>query len=860
MSQKNMPEIQPRNEKLKQKILSAPYELCIERSRYYTEVYKETEGEHPSIRAANAFANMLKKMTIYILDEELIVGNRTGKLVASSPAIERGDMSTAILMEFHRMKTAGRHPFKISEEEEKELFEDLLPYWKGKTVCDKKGEAWVKEGLIDPVGLRHLDTILLSVKNILRMGRRDGVRNLLKLTALDGGIKEAIEQKSLGYLFKTIVGQVRQMDAITKNSINLATNVLDVEGHLVIGHNNAIKKGFKGIKEDALRRLEEMDEGDDRRKFIESVIICSDATKVFADRFAALAEEMAAKEEDDKRKDELLKIAENCRWVPWNPPRNFYEAVQFVWFTQIMSTISYGHGGILALGRIDQYLYPFYKKDKEEGRITDEEVLGLLEEFQIKESYNLLILPAFAKETDSQLAADELQTTVGGVGIDGEDATNELSYLWLDAIKNVKLANTNSIRVSGKTPTDFLLKIAEVYGATSGPAVYNDDMVIPALLGCGYSLEDARDYATIGCVEPTGSGNTLACTGGDDLALALVLEMMLTNGEFPAPLFGQKESIATGDPRKFTSFDQLMDAFKRQMEYNVHRVAKCVNLKNDVWAEGFHNPYISSTLDGCIENALDMAQGGAKYNFTAITGRGLGTVADSLAAIKKFVFDENALTMDEIVEMLDSNFRGKETIRQMLINRAPKYGNDDDYVDSLAIDVADTFCDMVIAEGESPARNAPFRPSFYSYGLHVMDGLHGGATPDGRLAGHPVSNSMSPSVGVEKKGATAVLKSAAKIDQKRASNGIALNLKMVPALLKTEVDRKNFVELLRTYFEIGGMQAQFTVVDAKTLREAQANPEEYKDLVVKVSGYSAYFVDLGRDIQNDVISRAELVF
>lgn len=818
---------------LKQMILDAPYEICIERPRYYTQVFKETEGEHPSIRAAKALERTLNKMTIYILDEELIVGNRSSKLVASVIPIERGEFNIVLESYIGELEKRKRQPFKISSEDKTELLNEIIPYWKGKTIHDERVKILKENNLIIMPSL--------SIKSFIERIRSLGIKNLFRIF------------KNSGFHINRIL---KLWKGIMENNPNLVMNVFDTQGHMVLGHTNVIKEGFKGIKERAEKRLLEIKDNEvDKKKFLESVITSCDAAKSFAERFAKLADELAEKEKSKIRKEQLLKVAEHCRYVPYNPPRSFPEAIQSLWLTQVIALIAYGIGGIFAIGRVDQYLYPFYKKDTESGKITNEEVIDLLEELLIKLSYNLLILPAVAKDTSSELGGDAQAVTIGGLSRDGEDSTNELSYLFLEAVKNIKsMTNSISMRISDKTPLNFLIKTAEVFSITSGPATFNDDLIIPAFVDCGYSLEDARDYAIIGCVELTSDGNTFGCVSGNDISLVGVLEMVLTNGAIR--LIGKKTGPDTGDPKEFKSFDELMDAYKKQLAHSIELIVKYVNIKDKVYAKGFHNPYVSSTLLGCVENGLDMAQGGAKYNFSSIGGRGLGTVADSLAAIKKLVFEEKMLTMNELIDMLNYNYKGRENIRQVLLNRVPKYGNDDDFVDNIARDIAEMFCDEV--SKHPTIRGGIFRPSFFSYGMHVVEGSFLGATPNGRRAGEAVSNSISPCNGAEMKGPTAVLKSCSKINHRKISNGCALNLKLLPSLLKTENDIRNLASLIKTYFELGGMHVQFNVVDNKVLRDAQKNPEKYKDLVVRVSGYSAYFVDLGKSIQDDIISRAEL--
>jgi len=404
-----------------------------------------------------------------------------------------------------------------------------------------------------------------------------------------------------------------------------------------------------------------------------------------------------------------------------------------------------------------------------------------------------------------------------------------------------------------RAPAAYWHKVVEVVSSTSGPALFNDEVVISALLGDGYTLEDARDYAIIGCVEPTSAGNTFGCTSGNDVSLTGALEMVFNRGRIR--MSGAPIGPDTGDPERFSDFEEFWDAYRRQLEACVALIAEGVNVKDEVYAEHFPCPYVSSLLQGCLENARDMTQGGARYNFGSISGRGLATAADSLTAVKKLVFEQQRLTLKELRRSLERNFQGQESLRLLLVRQAPKYGNDDEEADAMARRVAELFCRAV--SGHRNVRGGPFRPGFFSYGMHVYEGSILGATPDGRRAGEPVSNSLSPANGSERRGATAALKSAARIDHRRISNGSSLNLKTVPALFQSEAGRGKLCALLRTYFELGGMHVQLNTVSNETLREARQHPERYPDLVVRVSGYSAYFADLGRAIQDDIIARTE---
>ena len=829
-------EAKSRTERIKEKLLSSPYEVCIERARLYTESYKKTEEEPPAIRAAKALLKTLNEMTIHINEDELLVGNRTSKRLAGVIPVERGDINVVLKMEMDRLEKRKR-PFLLSKEEKRILKGEILPYWEGKTIIDRKASLWAEKGLMK---------LKLNARSLLKIAKRFGVRNSRKIVRTLGG----------PHVSSLMISEIRKL------SPNLAIDIFDVQGHLVLGHENVIREGFNGIKKRAKRHLKRLDltnpSPDDQKKnsFLKAVIICCEAAIGFARRFAEEATKLAERETNAKRKAELLKIAENCRWVPANPPRTFYEAVQCLWFTQVIAQISYGMAGTFALGRVDQYLYPFYKKDTEEGRITREEAQELIEELNLKLTSNILLSPRAGIETASTLGTSPQPITIGGQTKDGGDATNDLSYIILEASKKLKgVINNLAIRIHNKTPENLLLKACEVYRSTSGQAFYNDEVIVPALISDGYSLEDARNYAIVGCVEPTGSGDTFACTGGNDLKLGQVLEMTLNNGD---NRFIGRQGLPTGDPAKFTSFREVMGAFRQQLEYNVKMVVDATNLKDLIYKEDFPAPFVSSTLRGCIESGRDVTMGGAKYNFASITARGLGTTADSLAAIKRLVFEDRVLTMPELIKLLETDFKGKEEIRQMMINRVPKYGNDEDYVDSIAKEVVEAFCSEVTKH--SSIRGGRFRPSFYSYGTHVVDGLFLGATPDGRKACEAVSNGISPTNRREGRGPTAVLKSAAKLNHELVTNGNALNLRLHPSLVRDEDGLKKVASLIRTYFGLGGMHVQFNVVSSEMLRDAQLHPEKYKDLVVRVSGYSAFFIDLGKSIQDDIIARTEFGF
>ncbi|MFO8048827.1 MAG: pyruvate formate lyase family protein [Desulfosudaceae bacterium] len=828
-----MPAIHPFNQWYKDLVLNADYEICVERARYYTESYRQTEGEPPAVRAAKALRHTLSNMTLTILDGEQIAGNRSSKTTGVILPVERGDVNVILDLELDPLLKRERQPFHIDPADRRELEENILPYWRGKTVRDRKKAAWKKHGLnfkpaLNPLSIRRR----LKGLDLGRLGRSASVPGAGPIYAWKG------------------------LQELLHNNPALVMNVFDVQGHLVLGIRNVLSRGFTAIQARAEERLVEARRDGDRpaADFLEGVIISCEAVAVLAGRFADKAENMAATAADPEGKKRLRAIAGRCRRVPMNPPENFHEAVQALWLTQVAALVSHGMAGILAIGRFDQYLYPWFARDRAAGRLSDQTATRLMEELLIKCAANLMILPYAGKNTGNELGSDSCVPTVGGVDRQGRDAVNDLSGLILDAFANVKsLGNSFTIRLSSQTPDWFWQKALATYRRTSGAALFNDDIVVQALEKTGMTPADARDYAVIGCVEPTGDGNTFGCTSGNDISLAAAVEMALNNG---CPrVMGRRIGPATGDARRFTSFEQLLEAFKAQVDFMIETVARAVNLKDEIYRTGFPNPFISSTLEGCLDNGRDMTDGGARYNFASISARGLGTAADSLAAVKHFVFDQGELTMSELLDMLDNNFKKAETCRQRLLHRPPKYGADDPGADALAAEVAAFFCDRVA--GRQSVRGGPFRPGFFSYGMHVLEGLYLGALPGGRPAGEPVSNSLSPSNGAESQGPAGVLASVARLDHSRIANGCAINIKLSPGLFSGPERLEKMVALVKGYFQQGGMEIQPNVVSNQTLTKARDNPEQYRDLVVRVSGYSALFTDLGRPLQDEIISRTE---
>ncbi len=824
--------------RLKERLLASPYEIDIERARYYTRIWREMEGAPPCMKTARALEATLRNMGVRIEDDEQLVGVKTAKPLAGVIPVERGEFNTQLEIDLDGLLTRKDRPFHITAEERRELEKDILPYWRKRTVRDRKIELWKQRGLYDrpfmgPIAVHRL---------IQGMGARSAAK---------------VARLTVGNDWKKLLKVPKMLRALSGLRPNLALTVFDVQGHLVPGHKRVLELGFQGIAARAAEELAKLKPGDEnyehRKDFLESVQVAVQAVCDYSERYAKLAEELAA-DAAPERKAELIAIAERCRKVPARPPEGFMEALQSLWMTEVVLCISYGMAEILSPGRVDYYLQPYYAADLAAGRITREQAREAVEEYLVKLGTFLIILLGVAKDTASEMAVGSNTFTIGGLDREGNDATSEMTHIFLEAHENMRaLANNCCIRISSKTPSDFLTKACEAHRYTSGHALFNDDVIVPELVSDGYSQEDAWDYSIVGCVEPTSTGSSFACTAGNDISLAGVLEMALTEGRM---LFsGHRVGARTPDPRGFTSFEQMLDAFREQMAYNVKKLVDAVEALDEAYAEAFPSPLLSSTLEGCLESGMDMTRGGALYDYGSITGRGLATVVNSLAAIRWAVFEKQLVRMDELIDAMRDNFHEYEPLRRELLHKAPKYGNDDPTADEIARWLTQSFSEEV--RKHPCGRGGFYRSAIFSYGVHVTDGMQLGATPDGRQGGDPVSNGISPANGTELNGPTAVLRSAALSAGSDLTDGTALNMRFSPALIATDEGVHKLAFLTEAYFAMGGRHVQYNVVDSGILRDAQEHPDKYRDLVVRVSGYCAYFTDLGRSIQKDIIARTE---
>ncbi|MBN1380574.1 MAG: hypothetical protein JXA41_02745 [Deltaproteobacteria bacterium] len=782
--------------RMRDELLSSCYEADIERARYYTQSYKETEGRLPAVRAAKGLEKTLRHMSIKIDDDEWLVGAKTIKRVAGPIGIERSlsSLMTFIGLQFHGQdvdairfmdRVGGNSPeflkgyLNLTDEMIDEFSHDILSYWEGKDLHSRLIEQWRKEGVL-----------------------RDG------------------EPPS---------GPV---------------GVSGMQGHVTVGLKKVLDMGFDGIARQAKTQQDRLKKDDPlyekRKDFLEAVQVSAKAVIEHANRYADLAEHMA-RTASEPRKKELQAIAQRSRRVPEHPARNFMEALQSIWMTQVTTVISYGEDSIFGPGRVDQLLNPYYQKDIQAGVLTQAQTMDLLEEYLVKLS------------TFISFGANNL--TIGGIDQNGDCAVNDMSYLFLEAHQNIKgLRYGLAVRISENTPRPFLLKAVETHRRTAGIAFFNDAVIIPELNNDGYPVPDARNYSIVGCVEPTGTGNNNGYTASNSLRLSAILEMALNEGR-QSDVDWRQIGFKTPPADSFASIEDVKKAFADQLKYNMALMVKRADIKDKMFSDSCPAPLLSSTIEGCVESGLDLTSGGAKYNHGGVSARALATVANSLAAIQWAVFEEKLVTMGELVDHLKNNFKDAEALRQKIIHFAPKYGNADPKVDDIAVWVAKIYSEE--ARKHRCILGGVYRPLLVASGTHVYEGRATGATPDGRLARQPVSNGISPANGTEKNGMTSVMHSVCAVSAIPMSDGTGMNMNFNPVMIQTDEGLEKFTSLLEAYFEMGGRHIQFNPYSRETLLDAQKNPKNYPDLMVKVSGYSYRFIDLSKALQDDLLARTE---
>ena len=776
--------------RLRKQSVETQESLSIERALITTRFYKENYGKYsePVMRALN-FLEICKQKTIYIGDDELIVGER-GPMPKSVPTFP--ELTCHSVEDFHVLNTRDQQRYIISQEDIDTYEKEVIPYWQGRTMRER---------------------IFSHVPNEWKRAYEAGV------------FTEFMEQRAPGHT--ALDGKI-------------------------------YRKGMLDFKKEIQEQIDQLDfmndpEATAKLEELKAMLISCDAVIVFAERHVALAEEMAKTESNEQRADELKKIAEVCRRVPAHAPQTMWEAIQMYWFVHLGTVTELNGWDAMNPGHFDQHLRPFYEKEIAENKLTREQAKELISCFWIKVNNHPAPPKVGITARESGTYNDFTNINIGGVQPDGSDGVNEVSYLMLEVIEELHILQPgNSVHISKVTPDKFLKAAVKLIRQGHGyPSVFNPDVYIQELVNQGKSLEDAREGGCSGCIEVGAFGKEAYLLTGY-LNVPKILEITLNNGI--DPLTGKVAGIETGDPTTFNSFEELYNAFLKQLHFVVDQKIRVSNYIDQMFAKYAPAPFLSVVIEDCITKGKDYYNGGPRYNTNYIQCTGLGTVTDSLSVLKKHVFEEKTFSMDTLLKAVANNFEGEEALRQRILNRTPFFGNDDEYADSIALRVYDDLYDAI--EGKPNTKGECFHLNMLSTTCHVYFGLVLGATPNGRFSGKSISDGTSPSHGSDTHGPTNVIRSLGKLDQTK-SGGTLLNLRFVPSLLKREKDMEKLGHLIRSYFTLGGHHIQFNVVDTATLYAAQACPEDYKDLLVRMAGYSDYFNDMNADLQNEIIERTE---
>lgn len=782
-----------RTKKLRKQSTETQPFITIERARLMTEGYKKYEGSvEIPVLRALAFKHYMENRTLCINDGELIVGEK-GDLPQSTPTYP--ELCCHTMEDLDIMDKRDIISFKVSDDVKKIHEDEIIPFWKNRQIRQKIVNSMEQEWL-------------------------DCYEN--------GVFTEFMEQRA--------------------------------PGHTVCG-GTIYKKGFLDLKKEIEVEISKLDfvndkEAYDKKAQLEGMAIACDALIIYGKRYSEYAKQLAEKETDEDKKKDLLTIAKNCEVVPANKPETFHQAVQMYWFVHIGVTTELNIWDAFSPGRFDQHLNPFYENDVENDTLDRDMAKEILECLWIK--FNNQPAPPKVGVTlkESGTYTDFANINTGGVTEDGKDGVNDVSYIILDVMDEMKLLQPSSnVQISKKTPSKFLKRACEISRKGWGqPAFYNTEAIIQELLEAGKTIEDARCGGTSGCVE-TGCYGKEAYILTGYLNLPKILEITLNNGI--DPMTNKKLGIETGDPNNFKSYEELFNAFKSQLNHFVEIKVKGNNVIERIYSKHMPAPLMSVIVDDCIKTAKDYNAGGARYNTKYIQGVGIGTITDSLTSIKYNVFDKKKFNMSELLEALKNNFNGYEAIYNMVVNKTPKYGNDDDYADDLMQDVFNSFYNEVT--GRKSPMGAEYRINMLPTTCHVYFGEVMGASANGRLSQKPLSEGISPEKGGDTNGPTAVIKSCSKMDHLK-TGGTLLNQRFAPTVVQGEEGLENMSNLVRAYFNMDGHHIQFNVFDKNVLLAAQKNPDEYKDLIVRVAGYSDHFNNLSRALQDEIIGRTEQSF
>ena len=779
--------------KLRKQSLETEPHIYMERADLETDAYMMYEGSVSVPELrALAFKHFMANKTLCINDGELIVGEK-GDGPQAAPSFP--ELCCHTVEDMKIMNARDLIYFRVTEDDLKLQEEKIIPFWEKRSVRHK---------------------ILANMSQEWKDAYAAGI------------FTEFMEQRGPGH---------------------------------TVGSEKIYKKGFLDYKNDIIEARNNLDflndkEALDKKAQLNAMEICCDAIIILGERYAKYARELAEKETDETRKAELLQIAANCDVVPAHAPQTFWQAIQMYWFVHLGVTTELNPWDAYSPGRFDQHLNPFYQKDTEEGILDDEKALELLECLWVK--FNNQPAPPKVGVTlkESGTYTDFANLNTGGITPDGENGVNEVSYLILDCMDEMKLLQPSSnVQISKKTPTKFLKRACEISRKGWGqPAFYNTEAIIQELLNAGKTIEDARRGGTSGCVETGAFGNEAYILTGY-FNLPKILELTLYNGY---DIVSKKQiGLPLGYAKDFKSYEELYDAYKKQIEYLVDIKIEGSNIIEKIYAEYMPAPFLSIITNDCISKGKDYNAGGARYNTNYLQGVGIGTITDSLAAIKYNVFDEKKFTMEELIEAMEHNFEGYERIANLVRNKTPKYGNDDDYADGIMKDVFNFYQKTVT--GRPNMKGGTYRVNMLPTTCHVYFGEVMNASPNGRLAQKPVSEGISPEKGADVNGPTAVIKSCAKMDHLR-TGGTLLNQKFTPSVVAGEEGLTHMADLVRAYFNMDGHHIQFNVIDKETLIEAQKHPDDYKDLIVRVAGYSDHFRNLSKALQDEIIERTEQSF
>ena len=779
-----------RIKRLRKESFEAEPSLSIERALIETAFYKENYGKYP--------IPVLRAMNFYEICKKKTIYIGEGELIVG----ERGPKPKAVptfpeltchsVEDLHVLNTRELQRYTISQEDIDTYEREVIPYWKGRTQRER---------------------IFGHVPHEWRAAYEAGL------------FTEFMEQRAPGHT--AMDGKMYK------------TGLLDVKARI----------------EGELAKLDFLNdpEATDKQEELQGMAISCDAAILFAERHADLAEKMAAECEDPVRKAELLRIAEVCRWVPAHAPRDFWEAIQMYWFVHLGTITELNGWDAMNPGHFDQHLAPFYEKGLADGTLTRDKAKELISCFWIKVNNHTAPPKVGITAKESGTYNDFTNINLGGVKADGTDGTSEVSYIMLEVLEELHILQPGcSIHISTVTPDRFLHAGCRVIRQGHGyPSVFNPDTYIAELLRQGKSLQDAREGGCSGCIEVGAFGKEDYLLTGY-LNVPKVLEVTLNNGM--DPVTNRKVGLETGDPRNFKSYDELYDAFLKQLHFVVDQKMRVSNYIDRMFAKYAPATFLSLFIDDCIAKGRDYYNCGPRYHSTYIQCTGLGTTTDCLSVLKKHVFEDKKIEMDTLLKAVAKNWEGEEKLRQFIVNRTPFFGNDDPYADSIAVKVYDDLVAEI--DGKPNTKGTCFRLNMLSTTCHVYFGLVLGASVNGRFAKRSISDGTSPSHGSDTHGPTAVIKSLGKLDQVK-SGGTLLNLRFLPSLLKKDEDIAKLASLIRTYFGMGGHHIQFNIVDTATLYAAQKNPEDYKDLLVRMAGYSDYFNDMNADLQGEIISRTE---